>query len=72
VAPAYVSGFNADQQTFAFGVLAVLAAVLVANWSRIMLSARTYASRSQTRRETSPVRDRATAMPALHAGAVQP
>jgi branched-subunit amino acid ABC-type transport system permease component len=73
VAPAYVEGFNADQQTFAFGVLAVLAAVLVANWRRMMVSAQTYASRSQARRQVSPVRDRerTATVPALHAGAAQ-
>ena len=58
VSPAYVHGFSADQQTLAFGVLAIVAAVLVANWRRMMVAAQTYAANSEARRQDTPVRDR--------------
>jgi ABC-type branched-subunit amino acid transport system permease subunit len=56
--PAYVTRFTVEQQALAFGVAAVIAAIVVANRASIASGARRYAMEWEVRRQSSPVRAR--------------
>ena len=55
LAPAYVSGFSAEQQTLAFGLAAVLASIVVANTARLSNLFRRLAAEAEGQRRRSPV-----------------
>ena len=58
VVPAYATGITFEHQILAFGLLAVVASMTVANTDRIRACVRRSAAESEFRRRTSPVRDR--------------
>jgi ABC-type branched-subunit amino acid transport system permease subunit len=61
--PAYVTGFNSDQQTLAFGLAALAAAVFLANRSRLTARLARAAAAAEPRRASSPIRYREAPRP---------
>lgn len=56
--PGYVSGFGLAEQFLSFGLLAIVATIVVANMPKLTAQVRRAASEAQPRRLTSPVSDR--------------